>query len=91
MVIAVIGAAALYAMFVWLACAIAAGYIAQRKGYEERHGLAAGLLLTVIGVVIWLLVPAKPDSDWKVVGPFGRGKSEARDLIEKQDHELTQG
>jgi fucose permease len=91
MVVAVIGAGALYALFVWLACAIVAGYLAQRKGYEERYGLAAGLLLTVVGVLIWLLWPAKPESDWKVVGPFGRGKSEALDLIEEHDRELAQG
>jgi hypothetical protein len=25
-------------------------------------------------VIVWLFVPARPNSDWKVVGPFGRQK-----------------
>lgn len=90
MLFAVIGVAALYMVFVWLGCAIVAGYIAHRKGYEERYGLASGLVLLVVGVIIWLIMPAKPGSDWKVVGPFGRGKAEARELVEEHERELAQ-
>jgi hypothetical protein len=71
-ILAVLGAKALYLMYVWLASAIAASYLSSRKGYGERPGLASGMLLFVIGVVIWLFVPAKPGSKWKEQGPFGR-------------------
>ena len=75
MVLAVIGASALYFLFVWLASAIAASYLSGRKGYGERPGLALGLLLPVISVVVWAIWPAKDESDWKVIGPFGRQSS----------------
>ncbi len=70
-----IGANALYLMYLWLACAIVASYLASRKGYSEKAGLASGLLLHLIGVVIWLAMPARPNSKWKSVGPFGRRKA----------------
>ena len=73
-IIAVIGVEALYLFFIWLASAIAASYLSGRKGYGDRPGLASGLILPVISVIVWLLWPAKPESDWKVVGPFGRQK-----------------
>ena len=70
-----IGANALLFMYLWLACAIAASYLASRKGYSERAGLAAGLILHIIGVIIFLAMPAKEHSKWKTVGPFGRRKA----------------
>jgi predicted membrane channel-forming protein YqfA (hemolysin III family) len=76
--LAVIGETALYLLFGWLACAIVASYLSGRKGYTERAGLAAGLLLTVVGVLIFLVIPARAGSDWKVIGPFGRQKHDAR-------------
>ena len=72
-----IGATALWLMYAWLLAAIVASYISGRKGYSERAGLAAGLILHVIGVIVWLVVPAKEHSKWKTVGPFGRRKAEA--------------
>jgi hypothetical protein len=72
-VLAIIGAKALYLTFAWLASAIAASWLSARKGYGERPGLAAGLLLSVVGVVVWLVWPARQDSRWKVQGPLGRG------------------
>jgi hypothetical protein len=72
-VIAAIGAKALYLLYAWLASGIVATYLAERKGYPSKLGLAAGLLLSVIGVVVMLLVPARRDSRWKLQGPFGRG------------------
>ena len=74
-IVAVIGGSALFAFFGWLLSAIAASYLSGRKGYGERAGLASGLLLPVISVIVWLFVPAKPESDWKVIGPFGRQKA----------------
>ena len=74
---ALIGATALYLLFDWLASAILASYLSGRKGYGEKIGLASGLILAVVGVIIWLVWPAKPESTWKVVGPFGRPKAPA--------------
>jgi fucose permease len=74
-VIALIGAKALYLLFAWLASAIIASYLSNRKGYGEKIGLASGLILAVVGVIIWVVWPAKAESDWKVIGPFGRQSS----------------
>ena len=73
-VVALLGSKALWLLYAWLASAIAASWLSGRKGYGERVGLAFGLLLSAVGVVIWLFVPAKQDSLWKKVGPFGRGR-----------------
>ena len=72
-VFALLGATALWLLYAWLLSAIVASYLSGRKGYGERVGLACGLLLNVIGVIIWLVVPPKQESLWKKVGPFGRG------------------
>jgi hypothetical protein len=72
LIIALIGAKALYLLFAWLISAAASAWLSERKGYGERPGLAAGLLLSVIGLVIWLLLPARPDSVWKREGAFPR-------------------
>jgi hypothetical protein len=77
-VIALLGAKALWLTYAWLASAIVASYLSGRKGYGERVGLASGLLLNVVGVVVWLVVPAKQDSYWKKLGPVGRGSAAAR-------------
>jgi fucose permease len=63
-VIALIGEVALYLLYGWLLSAIVASYLSGKKGYGERVGLASGLLLTLIGVLIWLVMPSKPTSDW---------------------------
>ena len=73
MTLAVIGVAALYMLFGWLAITIVCQYLSERKGYGMRWGLATGLIFPP-GLLVWLIMPAKPDSDWKVLGPFG-GKS----------------
>ena len=73
-VFALLGAKALYLTFAWLASAIGASWLSERKGYGEKPGLATGLLLTVLAPVIWLLVPARAASKWKRLGPFGREK-----------------
>jgi hypothetical protein len=72
-VFALLGATALWLTYAWLASAIAASYLSGRKGYGERVGLAFGLLLNAVGVLIWLVVPPKAESLWKKVGPFGSG------------------
>jgi hypothetical protein len=65
-----VGVLALYLLLLWLGSAIVGSYISQRKGYGDKPGLASGLLLSVIGALAWLLVPAKAGSDWKVIGPM---------------------
>jgi hypothetical protein len=74
-VLALLGAKALYLLYLWLASAIIAAYLSHRKGYGERPGLACGLLLNVIGILIWLVWPAREHSLWKRVGPVGRRKA----------------
>jgi hypothetical protein len=73
LVIAALGAKALYLLYAWLASAIVASYLSARKGYGEKPGLAAGLILSIVGVLIWLVWPARKDSRWKLQGAFGRG------------------
>ena len=70
-VFALLGSTALWLLYAWLLSAIAASYLSGRKGYGERVGLASGLLLNAVGVVVWLVVPPKKESLWKRVGPFG--------------------
>jgi hypothetical protein len=65
LILAVVGAKAFYLLMVWLASAIAASELSKRKGYGEKLGLGTGLLLSLIGVIIWVFVPAKSDSPWK--------------------------
>jgi hypothetical protein len=88
-VIAAIGAKALYLLYGWLASAIVANYVSERKGYGAKLGLALGLLLSVIGAVIMLLLPARQDSRWKLQGPFGRrgGKTVAEARAEREVEE----
>jgi len=66
--LAVIGATALYLLFIWLASAIAASWLSDRKGYGEKAGLATGLLLSAVAVPVWLLWPARAGSLWKTEG-----------------------
>jgi hypothetical protein len=73
-VLALIGAKALYLLYIWLASAIIASMLSSRKGYGEKPGLATGLLLSVVAILLWLVWPPKADSAWKLQGPFGRKK-----------------
>ena len=74
-VIAALGSKALWLMYLWLASSIVASELSRSKGYGEKPGLGTGLLLSVVGVLIWLVWPARPDSRWKLQGAFGRGGS----------------
>jgi hypothetical protein len=61
-----------------------ASYLSARKGYGEKIGLAFGLLLSVVGVLVWLVWPAKPDSRWKLQGVFGTGGKTVAELRAEQ-------
>jgi hypothetical protein len=71
--LAALGAKALWLLYIWLASAIVATYLSERKGYGSKLGLAFGLLLSAIGALIWLIVPARENSRWKLQGAFGSG------------------
>jgi hypothetical protein len=83
MTIAVVGAAALYLLFGWLIITIICQYLSSRKGYGERWGLATGLIFPP-GVLVWLFIPPKPESDWKVLGPFGSQKVDEQEMADPQ-------
>jgi type VI protein secretion system component VasK len=64
-VAAAVGAKAFYLLMIWLASAIAASELSKRKGYGEKWGLGTGLFLSVIGLIIWIFVPARAESPWR--------------------------
>lgn len=75
-IFALIGIKALYLLFAWLLSAAIGAWVAERKGYGQRLGLAFGMLLTVLGLIIVLLLPGRPGSLWKTEGRLpkrGRG------------------
>ena len=65
-VLALMGATALWLLYLWLASCIIAGYLSNRKGYGDKPGVATGLCLSAIAIIVWLVWPAKPESKWKV-------------------------
>ena len=73
--IGTIGAKALYLLFLWLISAAAGAWLSDRKGYGERVGLTLGLLLSVVGLLVVLVLPARPGSQWKVNGWLPRRRS----------------
>jgi hypothetical protein len=77
---ALLGAAALWLLYGWLLAAIVSSYLSDRKGYGEKPGLASGLLLYPIGVIMWLIWPAREGSKWKTMGAFGRGRVDQPEL-----------
>jgi hypothetical protein len=66
------GAWNLFWLYLWLVSTIIASYLSDRKGYGDRPGLATGLILSALGAIVWLVIPAKPESKWKTLGPVGR-------------------
>jgi hypothetical protein len=72
LVLSLIGVNALWLLYGWLLSAIIASWLSSKKGYGERLGLACGLLLSFVGVLIWAVMPSKPTSDW------GRKKAQRR-------------
>lgn len=89
-VFALIGSTALYLLFIWLASAIAASWLSDRKGYGEKPGLATGLLLSVIGVIVWLVWPPKDLSRWKVQGAIPRRGGSSETVAEAQARQTAE-
>jgi hypothetical protein len=73
--IGTIGAKALYLLFLWLISAAAGSWLSDRKGYGERVGLTLGLLLSVVGLLVVLVLPGRPGSRWRVDGWLPRRRS----------------
>lgn len=69
-IFALIGPRGLYLLFAWLLSAAIGSWVSERKGYGERVGLAFGLLLTVVGLLLVLILPGRPGSPWKTEGPL---------------------
>ena len=69
-IFALIGMKGLWLLFAWLLSAAIGAWVSERKGYGERVGLAFGLLLTAVGLLIVLLLPGRPGSRWKLDGPL---------------------
>ena len=67
-VLALIGAKALYLLMAWLLSIAGAAWLTERKGYGEKLGLALGMLLSVVGLLLVLLLPGRPGSAWRVEG-----------------------
>jgi hypothetical protein len=88
-VFAALGAKALYLLYLWLASAIVASYLSERKGYGSKVGLAFGLLLSAVGAIIWLVVPARADSRWKLQGVFGSGGKTVAEARAERDAKST--
>jgi hypothetical protein len=72
-----IGATALYLLFVWLLSAAIGSWVSDRKGYGEQVGLAFGMILSAIGLLVVLLLPGRPGSKWKTEGRLPRRRSQA--------------
>jgi hypothetical protein len=75
--IGTIGVKALYLLFLWLISAAAGSWLSDRKGYGEKVGLTLGLLLSVVGLLVVLVLPARPGSKWKVDGRLPRRRRPA--------------
>jgi hypothetical protein len=72
-VIAAVGAKALYLCYIWMLSAIFAAELSRSKGYGEKVGLGTGLVLSILGPLIWLAIPAKdPNAEWHERKPWQR-------------------
>ena len=72
-IFAAIGYKALVLLYAWLLSAILASVLSKSKGYGERAGLGTGLLLSVLGPIIWLFVPARDElAEWHTRKPWQR-------------------
>ena len=73
LVFADIGAKALYLCYIWLLSAIIASELSRSKGYGEKAGLGTGLVLSLLGAIIWLIIPPKDENaEWHERKPWQR-------------------
>jgi hypothetical protein len=82
LLLANLGVKALYLTYIWLLSSVGASWLSDRKGYGERPGLITGLLLSLVGLIIWLFWPAKADSRWKVQGAIPKRGGEQLTVAE---------
>jgi len=75
LVVATLGATALYLLFVWLLAAAGAAWMSDRKGYGERVGLTFGLILSLVGFLLVCLLPGRPGSAWREEGVLPRRRA----------------
>ena len=72
-VLALIGAKALYLLYIWLLSAISSAELSRSKGYGEKAGLGTGLLLSILGPIIWMIIPPKDENaEWHERKPWQR-------------------
>ena len=70
-ILAAIGAKALYLCYLWLLSAICASELSRSKGYGEKVGLGSGLILSILGPLIWLFIPPKDETaEWHERKPW---------------------
>jgi len=89
-VLANLGVKALYLTYLWLISCVVSAWLSDRKGYGEKRGLTTSLLLSAIGVVIWLLWPAKPESRWKVQGAIPRRGQQKTVAEARAEHDTSE-
>jgi len=74
-ILAAVGAKALYLCYVWLLSAITSSELSRSKGYGEKLGLGTGLILSILGPLIWLAIPPKDaTAEWHERKPWQRRK-----------------
>ena len=62
-------------LYIWLLSAIVAAELSRSKGYGEKAGLGTGLLLSLLGPIIWLFIPPKDElAEWHERKPWQRRK-----------------
>lgn len=84
-----VGGRALYLVYIWLASAAFAAELSRSKGYGEKLGLGTGLILTIVGPIIWLIVPPRDENaEWHERKPWQRRRkpreTEMTDLAEAE-------
>jgi hypothetical protein len=91
LVLADLGVKALYLTYVWLLSCVCSAWLSDRKGYGEKPGLTTSLLLSAVGLLIWLVWPAKAASRWKVQGAIPRRGRQRTVAEARAEHDGSSG